>query len=260
MDKKLTIAIPLLALLVLGLLGQTLAQTRAPGVKAGDEFTFDVTTHWSSNNSWLTIPDNLLDINNTLWYKVSVSDVTQFNVTATNILHFVNQTEASSLVIVNTDTGSTNNVKGYQGFVNANLSAYDLIHPSGEDLTRINQTISRDYTGGKRDTNVVKFSFPSVDTDINLTIGTENVSYYFDKATGVLVELFIETEYFSPAETSSTTLMLKETNLWTVSTPQQEESPWPLLIIVAIVAVIIVAIVAVLYFRARKKSKKKFQR
>jgi hypothetical protein len=256
MNMKLTVAIPLLILLCFGIAAQTFAQTRAPGVKAGDYLTFSITTRWNSSNSSLTVPDPLVGINNTDYFKVSVSDVTAFNVTATNIWRFKNGTELPSLVILDTDTGSMYYMNGYQGFFDANLGAGDLLHPSGSDLITINQTISREYAGAKRDINVVTLSAPIVNNATNVTLGREEVNFYIDKATGVLVELFDTTEYFDPTETGSTIWLLTETNLWTVSAPQLE-LPLPLPIIVAIVAVIIVVIVAVLYFKTRKKRKKK---
>ncbi len=254
MNSKLTVAIPLLILLCFGLAAQAFAQTRAPGVKAEDYLTFSITTRWNSSNSSLTVPDRLVDINNTDYYKVSVSDVTAFNVTATNVWRFKNGTELPALVILDTDTGSMFYMNGYQGFFDANLTAGDLLHPSGSDLITINQTISRDYASGKRDTNVVTLSAQIVNNATNVTLGKEEVNFYIDKATGVLVELFDTTEYFDTAETGSTIWLLTETNLWAASSPQSELL---LPIIVAIVAVIVVVIVAVLYFKTRKKRKKK---
>jgi hypothetical protein len=254
MNSKLTVAIPLIILLCFGIAAQTFAQTRAPGVKAGDYLTFSITYYWNSTNPSLTVPETLVDGNNTEYYKVIVSGVTAFNVTATNILHFKNGTEEPSLVILDTDTGAMYYMNGYQGFYDANLGAGDFLHPSGIDLITINQTISRDYASGKRDINVVTLSAPIVNNATNVTIGKEEVNFYIDKATGALVELVDTTEYFDTAETGSRIWLLTETNLWTTSSPQSELL---LPIIVAIVAVIIVVIIAIVYFKTRKKRKKK---
>jgi hypothetical protein len=256
MNSKLTVAIPLLILLCFGLAAQTFAQTtRTPGVKTGDSLTFSITSRWNSTDSSLTVPDTLVDLNNTDYYKVYVSDVFVFNVTATNTWRFKNGTELPSLVILDIYSGTMYYMSGFEGFFIANLTAGDYVHPSGSDLFTINQTISRDYASGKRDTNVLSLSAPVVDNATNVSIGTEEVTFYIDKATGVVVELVDTTEYFASAETGSIIWLLTETNLWNAS--PQSELPLPLPIIIAIVAVIVVVIVAVVYFKTRKHRKKK---
>jgi hypothetical protein len=258
MNMKLTTTLPLLVLLCFGLVGQTVAQTRVPGVQAGDHFTYTVSTSWSSDNLTARVPTILLEMNNTLWYKVSVSGVSCSNVTTTDVWHFVNGTEVPSLVVQDVDSGSMYYMTGFGGIVGANLGVNDLLHPSGDDLLWVNQTISRNYASGKRDTNVVMGSYPLEDSTNN-TIGTENVAYYFDKATGVLVELRDAMEYVNPKENGSVIWMLRDTNLWTVSAFSLT-LPLPMPILLAIIAVIIVAIASVIFYRKRRNHKKKFRR
>lgn len=255
MNSKLTVAISLLILLCFGLAAQTFAQTtRAPGVKIGDYFTFSITSRWSSTDSSLTVPDQLLDLNNTDYYKVYVTDVFAFNVTANNTWRFKNGTELPSLVVLDIHSGTMYYMSGFEGFFIANLGVGDLLRPSGRDLFTINQTISRDYASGKRDTNVLTLSVPVVDNATNVSIGMEELTFYIDKATGVVVELVDTTEYFDTAETGSIIWRLTETNLWNASSPQLELT---LPMIIAAVAVIVVVIVAVVYFKTRKHRKKR---
>lgn len=250
MNIQRAVAISLFVLLCLGLVGQTIAQNRVPGVKGGDYFTYTLASYWSSDDPNATVPTTLLDINNTLWYKFAVSGVSGPNVTATDIWHFVNGTEQNFLVSQNVDTGDSYYMNAFQTVVGANLGVGDLLHPLGGDLITINQTITRSYASGARDTNLVILSFS------NSTIGTENVTYSFDKATGMMVELQDNSEYISPRENSSVTWTLKETNLWTVS-GFSSSLPLPILVaVIVIVIVVIVALLLVLRNRGRRKPKK----
>ncbi len=250
MNIQRALAISLFVLLCFGLVGQILAQTRVPGVKEGDYFTYTLASHWSSDDPNATVPTTLLDINNTLWYKFAVSGVSGPNVTATDTWHFVNGTEQNFLVSQNVETGDTYFMNAFQTVVGANLSVGDLLHPLGSDMITINQTITRNYASGARDTNLVILSFT------NSTTGTENVTFSFDKATGMMVELQDNSEYINPIESSSVSWTLKETSVWTVSGPFSS-LPLPLLLaIIAIVVITVVALSAVLLYRRRKKPKK----
>ena len=255
MNKKLTTALTLLCLLCFGMMAQTSAQTQAPGVKEGDYFVFSITSQWSSSNSSITVPTYLLDINKTDYYKVMVSSVQSPNVTATNMWHFKNGTDINSLAILDLNSGELvyyiPGLPAFQGFSYANISVNEPLLPSVQDSPTMNQTIKRAYGSGQRDTNVITLSYDVTDSS-NSTIGVETTSLYFDKATGVLVERNVYTEFAD--QNGSAIWILTETNLWTVPVAKIE---LPLPIIVAIVAAIIVVIVAVVYFKTRKNRKKK---
>ncbi len=255
MNKKLTFALIALVLVCSGLMGQSMAQTetKVSGVNAGDYFVFSITSQWSSSNSSATVPLYLVDINNTQYYKVMVSSAIGPNVTATNVWHFTNDTEVNTLVVMDVESMAMYFMNGFQGFCKPNLGVGDLLYSGMADSPTINQTVSRDYGSGKRDTNVVTFSYAVTDP-ANSTEGTEMLTFYIDKETGVFVERNIYTEF--PDQTGSETWILTETNLWTVSAAQLE-LPLPLPVIIAIVVVIVAAIVAVLFLKKRKKGKKR---
>ncbi len=257
MNKKLTTALTLLCLLCFGMMAQALAQTQAPGVKGGDYFVFSINSQWSSSNSSLTVPPYLLEVNTTDYYRVMISDVQSPNVTATNVWHFQNGTDINSLAILDLNTGELvyyiPGVPAFQGFSYANISVNEPLYPLIEGSPTMNQTITRDYGSGQRETNVITLTYNVTDIT-NSTLGTETASLYFDKLTGVLVERSVYTEF--PDQNGSEIWTLTETNLWTVPIAQVE-LPLPLPVIIAIVAVIVVAIVAVLFLKNRKKSKKR---
>jgi hypothetical protein len=258
MNKKLAVTLPLLILLIFGLVGQTFA-TLTSGVKAGDYFTFTVTSYWESNNASSTVPTDLLEINNTLSHKATVIIVLGTNVTWDEAATYTNGTEVNPIrVTQDLDSGTFYPYYGWVSVIGANLRENELIHPNGTDLITINQTISRSYGSGNRDTNVVTFTAPILDSTNTTTIGNATYSYCYDKATGILVEN--RREITQSGETGSIVILLKETNLWTVGEEAPLQLPLPMPILIAIIVVIIVVIVCIIFYRTRKNRRKKFRR
>lgn len=254
MNKKLAITISLLVVLCFSLAGSALAQTVVPGVKAGDFFAYSITTHWSTTNSSLSPPVYLVYSNQTKWYNVSVSDVSGTNVTATNIWEYYNGSQNFARVDLEVENGTLNLATGetaFTGFYPANLNTNDLLRPLAPEGPRINETITRDYASGKRDTNVFNYSYQVyLVTDLdNSTIGNETLTYYIDKETGVLVESFVYTEF--PDQIGSIQWKLVATNVWLVS-----PRPLSLFEITAIVAIaVVISIVVILYIRSRRRHR-----
>jgi hypothetical protein len=255
MNKKLTIALPLLALLVFGLAGQTFA-TLTSGVKAGDYFTYTETSYWESNNASSTVPTDFSGINDTVSHKATVIIVLDTNVTWDEAATYTNGTEVNPIrVTQDLDAGSFYSFYWWVSVIGANLRENDLIHPNGSDLIIINQTISRSYGSGNRDINVVTFTAPILDSTNTTTIGTATYSYYYDKATGILVEN--RKEATQSGESASIVILLKETNLWTVGEVAPLQLPFSMPILIAIIVVIIVAIVCIIFYKTRKDHRKK---
>jgi hypothetical protein len=254
----------ILVLLCLGFAGKAVAQTRVPGVSTGDYFVYSITSHWSSDNASEPIPDSLLQLNQTTQYKVFIGGVADgINVTATHIWDFNNGTEVPYLITIDIESGTPYYLSGtappFEGIVGANLSAGDLLHPSGNDYITINRTITRNYAGGVRPTNVVDLSSPiqNQTTDNNqtalVTIGSQDVTYYIDQATGVLVEENSTVQSFTPQESASIIWILKETNVWDASPPMGLLLPS----IIATVVAVVVVVVAVAIYQTRRKSRRK---
>lgn len=256
MNRKLTLALTALALTCTVLMGQALAQTENSiiGVNAGDYFTFSVTSQWSTTNASATVPPYLLEINKTAYYKVMISAVIGPNVSATNIWHFNNDTEVNSLVVMDVETREMYFMNGFQGFCKANLTAGEPLYAGIADSPTINETITRNYASGPREINVVSFSYPVADF-YNTTEGTETLTFYIDKITGVFVERIVYTEF--PDQTGTETWKLTETNRWTVTAPPETLSSLLLPITAVIVAIIVVAVAAVFLTKKRKKIKKR---
>jgi hypothetical protein len=265
MNKKLTITISLLIILCFGVVGQALAQTRTPGVKAYDYLVYNITTHWNPSNTSEATPSILVDLNNTKHYNVTITGISGANVTTSQLWDFVNGTQLAYLVVWNLETAESYYMTSqFEGIVGANLGVGDLLHPSGNDSLTINQTITRNYASGARDTNVVQLSAPiqnsttdsATNETIYTTIGNEELTFYIDKATGVLVEQRNEINSITPVESGSTIWTLKETNLWDVSSSTTTVI-LSMPIIIAIVVVIVVIVVAVVFVVIRRKGHRK---
>jgi|YelNatPaOPRAMG01_1025707.scaffolds.fasta_scaffold01833_20 hypothetical protein len=231
------------------------AQTRTPGVQPGDYFTYNIFATWSSSNPNATVPSAFNEFNNTAWYKVSITAVIDSNVTSTDIWHFKNGTEIPKLVVQDIESGTMYYMNGFGGIVGADLNVGDLLHPSGTDNLIVNETVSRSYAGGRRDTNIVDVTYPLMDSSNN-TIGSERVTYYLDKSVGVLVEMHDEIQYVNPEEKGAITWTLKETNRWVVSA-HELSLPLPLPILLVIIAAIIAVIAFAFFFKHRRTRKKR---
>ncbi|HKZ88035.1 MAG TPA: hypothetical protein VJ066_02610, partial [Candidatus Bathyarchaeia archaeon] len=214
MKKKQVLAFALLALLWFATVGQTLGQTRTAGVHEDDKFTYTITAFWSSVNASATVPDDLVGINGTLYYRVAVSTILASNVTTQDTWHYSNGTESTAIVVQDVDSGSSYVMKGLVNVVGSNLGPGDLLYPTGNDPRRINQTISVDYGSSKRDASAVVYDFPTLDS-LNNVVGYEKSAFYFDKATGMLVARSDFTS--NAAENVSIVILLANTNLWSIT-------------------------------------------
>jgi hypothetical protein len=257
MNTKVAITVTLLAILCVGLMGQAFAQTRAPGVSRGDTFTYKVTSHWSTENATEPEPVGLTDVNNTASYKVQISDVSGVNATATYTWELKNGTQFAFLLTQDVESGQSYyhsyNAPPLEILVGANIQAGELLHPTGDDTYTVNQTISRNYADGARDTNLIEITFPIQNNETDTTIvGSSTTRFYIDKATGVIVEQDTEIEHTTtPKESLSIVWELTDTNLWNAAeTATFELSLTMIIAIVAVIAVVVV-ILAVFFMRSR---------
>ena len=264
MKTKLAITISLMIILSLGVMGQVFAQTRVAGVGSLDYFIYSITAHWQSNNASEPVPDTLIAWNLTKQYKVSISGIDGTNVTSTQTWDFTNGTETPYLITIDIESGTPYYLSGtqppFEGIVGANLTAGDLLHPTGTDLVTINQTITRNYASGPRLTNVVDLSGPiqNQTSSGNVTIGSQDVTFYIDKATGVLVEQDTTLQSFTPTvETASVIWNLRSTNVWNAASPTDALVPTTIIIVAAVVVIIVVA--AAMIFRPRRPRHRRRQ-
>ncbi len=227
------------------MIGGIWAQTYAPGVAEGDTFTYDITGFWNSNDPSTTIPQSFLELNETDYYEVRINSTSGAEVMADSVRHFKNGSDTSSVGSLNLETGVATSALL---ILAANLNANDRIHPTGQDTITINETVVRNYLGEDRETNHLMLDFQE-----NGNTGT--LDRYFDRETGMLVELRDETSYVNPDTTIIVSWKIKETSsagrpIW--GNPM--EIPW--LLIIPILVVIAVIIGVLFYIKKKRKRKK----
>lgn len=230
--SKLAFPACLLIFLCFTMVGITLVQAQATvGVSKGDEFEY--TTYSVFNSDFFdTPPADMVERNQTQWQRVTVTDVTGSKISVQVITHFRNGTEAEVDGFCDVDTGET--TVAQVAFIGANLNSYDTINPSAADPYYVNATIVRDYADGQRETNLLSF----VQTEETQEVGTYTriTQYYFDKATGVLVEFLYD--FYYTGLSSTLYFNLVSSNVWVIP----EFPAWivlPLFITVALSALAI---------------------
>lgn len=186
--------------------------TRLPGVSVGNTFTFDVSNFWSSSAANAVVPEWLLEINQTESFQVTITDVSGPIVSTSDAWFFKNGTIHNSTSLVNVESGYNS---GFWAVVAANLGKDDLLHPAGTNGITVNETIPWEYPSGARETNHFKINYQGNDETYGYY--TAESDYYFDKATGMLVELHDKSTFLGANMQSAILWKIKASNVWVVS-------------------------------------------
>lgn len=212
----LTLAI-ILVLIVF--VGSPSNQQVTPGVKVGDEFIYDITGSWNSDDPNATLVEYFVELNMTEWFKITVTDVNGSKVSIDTIWRFANETEIKGTSTVNVETGIVYPTTAFWAIYASNLKENDRIRPAGPTSAVVNETITKTYPSGTREINVVSLSeiYYNADDPTYSTTWTDYMNTKFDKQTGVLVEFHNLSIYTNPEQTTTISWILKETNVWDVS-------------------------------------------
>lgn len=206
----------ILAVIIYTYLGTQSAQGLVPKVTAGDFFTYEVKGLWSSTDPNATISDSLLQLNMTEWYRVTITDVSGTEVSTHNVWRFTNGTELEENGKVDVETGLYSG--GFWAIYAADLRANDRTRVHGIDQSTINQTITRNYgAGGTRETNLLVITSQFSNVEDPSRIYNENMTIYFDRQIGNLVELRNERMYNIPEMSETILWKLIDSNVWNVS-------------------------------------------
>jgi len=208
------IIIILAAFIILTNLG---SQGTVAGVKAGDEFIYDIKGYWNSNDPDLTVPVAVEQLNMTDWYKIAVTNVDGAEITFATTWRFSNGTELQETRNVNVETGMKYPSEGFWQIYATNLRENDFVRPTGPDRSTINETATRDYASGARETNRISLVLEYYDANNPSTTWTEYMNTHFDRQIGILVEFSDKSIYTNPDVTITQIWTLKDTNRWTVS-------------------------------------------
>jgi parallel beta-helix repeat protein len=193
------------------------------GVKSGDWIKVDYTVTGAPSGT--TLP---------LWLKVEFLSVEGTNATARVTMRMSDGTEQNATVPVDVVTGGQ--ALGLSGFViPANATTGDSVYMSGYGNVTVAGETTRSYAGASR--TVVYASFSQYGTQL---------TYYWDKQTGVLVEATVVSG--SMTATGKTT----ETNMWQAGPSGLPIEPIYLYILAALAIIVAIGTAAFLVRRKRK--------
>jgi hypothetical protein len=157
------------------------------GVKVGDWAGYgDVSFEYASNMPGYEEPPLELDMS---WMDMEILDVQDSNVTIRSTTIYKNGTEETYVGWGDIATGEGNLSIG---LIPSNLGAGEeipanLTYYTEEPLKLfINGTVTRIYAGANREVNYVNITYPIIYG--NITYGAWNMSFYWDKKTGIMCE------------------------------------------------------------------------
>jgi hypothetical protein len=173
-------------------------------------YKYKVTATWSSTDSSLSTPQNILDYQHTDYIEVRVDSTNvAYGTEDTLVAQFFNN---GSGPIANSGTTNLNSGETQGGFaklISPGLTQGQVIHTSASDGITINSTATRTYQSGTRATNEISLS------GTNQTTGeTATSDRFFDQQTGVLVQE-IDT-YTSSTSSSNITWQITESTAWAI--------------------------------------------
>ncbi len=183
------------------------------GVSKGDYFYYKTYGAYTSNLPNLTLKIPQFEYNNTAWLRITVANVSSLVVDQAYTLHFKNGSESTFSFQTNLNPQNESALKFTQKGVPicaANLKAGD---PLPTVQLTINKTVIWAYPSGSRETNLVTWN-----------CSDDWGSCYFDRETGVLVELCRTHEFVNKATgefvQKTDVLRLVGTNRWVVTQNQ----------------------------------------
>ncbi len=188
------------------------------GVARGDVFRYSYTCHFNSNNPNVVSPASFSWINQTDYFMINVMGVSGSSVNFDTTLHGLNGSSSLGVCSMNVGTGMAS-ISGYGGpgeasnfyFMARNVGMMGRMFPSANGSPTINDTLMMSYVGGQRLTN--HFATSTIQNGMMV-----NSDFYFDQATGMMVEWRQQTIQTSGALKTNSTQMMKITSssIWAV--------------------------------------------
>lgn len=235
------------------------------GVKAGDNFTYSFEVFWSSTDPSKIVPQEFSNLNQTLSIHFNVTDasITTAFVNISKLMLDGTQAVEQGFVEVSAGRGTEN---AQLIIIGANLTAGDKAYPQSDPAAvaagaaagslTISDTATKTYLGTSREVN----HYYEDKTDAN---GTVIRDAYYDKATGILLEMTISHSFVvNVDETDSEHWKITQFNS-AETTPSDGTTDgtgstgalpdWVLYVAVVAVVVVVAALVTVLMLRRRKK-------
>jgi len=220
------------------------------GVKAGDWIKYgEISASWTGTE---TEPSYITDMKKIDWMKVEVKNVSGTKVSIETSGRYKNGTATSSSnSTIDVATGS------YMALlIAANLKEGDNISQQSGQAIKINGTVTHTYCSASRNVNFVNIT---ASASYGGTTTSQTVKMYWDKATGVMVELYVSSSQTTPtAQSIIMSYKATETNIWSsegiLSDIFSPASPNFIYIIIGIAALVVVIVLGVFIVRRRKPT------
>jgi hypothetical protein len=209
MKNKITLIILILTILMAAPT-ITSAQLVSPGVSKGDIFEYNYNATWNSTDPNAQVTANVAKLIQTQSFQIRIINVTGTTVNAEVTTRYRDGTTKTETGFVDVQSGSIHMPFGTM-IIAGNLNANDKIYPTWDQDT-INQTVTRTYQSGNRETNQLLVETTSENS-------YEKTEVYYDKIKGIAVESYYESRdtYNSQTETFTETITNTNADVWTVA-------------------------------------------
>ena len=257
MQKTLLLGFVIFFVVLLGsfsmVFGEMMSST--VGVANGDVFRYGYNSYFNSNDPHAVPPASFSSINQTDYFMINVTGVSGASVNFGTMLRGLNGSSSLGVCSMNVGTGMVS-ISGYGGpsdasnfyFMARNVGMMGRMFPSAVVSPTINDTLMIPYAGGSRLTN----HFVTSTTANGMRV---NSDFYFDQATGMMVEWRQETVQTSGTLQTNSTQMMKITtsNVWVIP-----EFPTPIMASVFIVGMSVsVAVLGIAKFKRTRTQQMK---
>ena len=224
------------------------------GVAKGDVFRYGYSYYFNSNDPHAVSPASFNWINQTNYFMINVTGVSGSSVSFNTMMLGLNGSSSFGVCSMNVGTGMAS-ISGYGGptdasnfyFMARNVGMMGRMFPSLNTSPTINGSLMMSYSGGSRLTN-------HFNTTTNQNGATVNSDYYFDQATGMMVQWRQQSiQTSNNFLTNSTQMMtINSSSIWVV--PEFPVSMIvPILFVVAVVILVALGIAKVKWIH-RKAS------
>ena len=209
MKRTICAVILLLSLTCFANLKATSSRTWEPGVAEGDFFYYEMYVVFTSSDPNAVIEVPAFEQNNTDWVRITITNVSGSVVYQVYTLHFKNRTENFELKtdLNPTNAGDFNFSEMGVPICAANL---DVSDPLPRVRLTIRETLIRTYSNGERETNLVSWN-----------ISEDWGRCYFDRKTGMLVDLYRVHSFINPVSGEVTykadVVKMTRSSLWEIT-------------------------------------------
>ena len=209
------------------------------GVANGDVFRYSYTCYFNSNDPHAVPPSSFSTINQTNYFMINVTGVSDSSVNFNTILLDVSGSSHLGVCSMNVGTGVAS-TSGYAGptdasnfyFMARNVGMMGRMFPSSLVSPTINGTLMMNYAGMSRLTN-------HLTTSTNQNGTSVNSDYYFDQATGMMVQWRQQSIQTSNNFVTNSTQIMKinSSSIWVVP-----EFPVPMIVPIFVVVALVLLV------------------